>query len=106
MGEAGIWFGVLADTLILPPSFVLVAFATFWAALGIGRPLPRLLLFRSQRFLGSASHFGLTSDMDWSQVFLWSCLTGTTAIIIAGSLLVVRSAGWRLCNGNERQECG
>ncbi|HWB11460.1 MAG TPA: SOS response-associated peptidase [Pirellulales bacterium] len=105
MEEAGTWFEVLALALILPPSFVLVALATFWAALGISRPLPRLLLvIPLAMLLGFASYFGLDSDIDWSQVFLWSCLTGTTATIIASSLLVVRSAGWRLCSAADEPQ--
>jgi hypothetical protein len=46
--------------------------------------------------------FAWNTEFRRSLVF-WSGLTGTTAIILAASLLVVRSAGWRLCSAAEEQ---
>jgi hypothetical protein len=106
MGGAGTWMRILAMLLVITPCNALIDLATLWGALGTGHPLLRLSAVVPLAFaVGLASAFGITSHVDWQQFLLWSRLTGTTAIIIAATLLVVRSAGWRLCSGNEQSEC-
>jgi len=81
------------------PYFILVELATTWAALGIGRPLPRLLIVLPTAFIvGAIPPFYLKGQMhvDWEDYSSWSMFVGIEATIIAASLLVARSCGWRL----------
>src|SRR5215469_1842431 len=106
MGVVGGWMRVLMVVLIAPPCFVLVELATFWGALGIGRRLPRLSAVITVAFLVGlvpASCFAWHGEPQ-KAAFFWTGLTGTTAILIAGSLLVVRFAGWRLSSADHDGE--
>lgn len=99
MGDGGTWLRVWAVLVIAAPSFVIVELATFWATLGLARPSLRLLVVIPLGFIvGFASAFGFAPHVDWQSSLLWSGLTGMTAVVIAVSLLIVRSAGWRLCS--------
>jgi hypothetical protein len=90
---------VIAIIATATPCFVLIELAAFWGSLGLGRPLPRLLVVLPVAFLvGLVPPFYFNRVNDMQQFVVWCWLTGTTTIIIAASLLVVRSAGWRLCS--------
>ncbi|HVX14433.1 MAG TPA: hypothetical protein VHC22_24820 [Pirellulales bacterium] len=100
------WIETLLVVAIVPPCFVLVGLATLWAALGLNRPLPRLSVVAASALLvGLVPPFCVPSDHNARAFVVWSALTGTTVFISGGSLLVVRSAGWRLCSVNEQLEC-
>jgi hypothetical protein len=73
-----------------------VGLAVFWAALGIGRPLWRLLLVVPASglvgFVPPLYHPWVAPvAIDWVRM-MW-----IEAAITAATLLVVRSCGWRLC---------
>jgi len=82
---------------IVVPYVVLVELATLWGALGIGRPLPRLLVVLPMAFVvGTMPPFFLDiSHFDRTEFIAWSSLMGLQATILAVSLLVVRSSGER-----------
>jgi len=84
---------------IFPPCFIMVELATLWAALGIGRPTPRLAVVVPTAFVvGAIPVFYVPgpSDTDLSELTIWPAIVALQSIITAGSLLVVRSNGWRL----------
>jgi hypothetical protein len=92
------WVNVVA-VAIFPPCFIMVELATLWASLGIGRPIPRLAVVIPTAFVvGAVPAFylpGPPTQESW-QYFIWPAIVGLQALITAGSLLVVRSCGWRL----------
>jgi hypothetical protein len=79
---------------VLVPCFSVVELATFWATLGLGNPLRRLMVV-----LPAASAVGLIPPlyMVGMSAIDWACLLGLQVLITATSLLVVRFCGWRLC---------
>jgi hypothetical protein len=82
-----------------PPCFIMVQLATLWAALGIGRPIPRLAVVVPMALIvGAIPSFYLPRPTEVAilQLFIWPAIVGLQAIITAASLLVVRSCGWRL----------
>ena len=92
-------------TAILILVLILVELATLWAALGIGRPTPKLAVVVPSAFVVEAILAYYQEDIlptDWgglSDFIFWPAVVGLQAIITAGSLLVVRSCGWRLVRG-------
>jgi hypothetical protein len=95
--------GTLMLLAVIGPCVVLVELAILWATLGIGRPWPRLVVVLPSAFVvGAVPPFYLSQlSQDWSTFVAWSAITGLQATITAGSLLVVRSCGWRLVGGND-----
>jgi len=94
--------GVVA-MVIYPFCFSLVALATLWAALGIGRPIPRVAVVVLTAFaVGTIPMYynGMLGQagLGW-WCMMWSAMFGLQAIISAASLLVVRSCGWRMVSG-------
>jgi len=86
---------------IVVPYLVLAELATLWSAMGIGRPIPRLLVVLPMAFVvGAIPPFYLKTHMgnksDWQVYFVCSSVVALQATITAVSLLVVRSCGWRL----------
>ena len=89
---------------IVGPYFMLVELATLWGALGIGRPLPRLLVVLPTAFVvGTMPPFFLNTPLkmylDRTDFIAWSSFMGLQATILEVSLLVIRSCGWRLVRG-------
>ena len=84
------------------PYVVAVELATLWGALGVGRPLPRLLVVLPMAFVvGTMPPFFLDNPHpDRTDFIAWSSFMGLQATILAASLLVVRSCGWRLVRGD------
>jgi hypothetical protein len=81
---------------------VMIELATIWAALGLGRPSPRLLIVLPLAFVvGLLPPFYFNREREVEQLVVWCCLSGGTTIIVASSLLMVRAAGWRLCRAPE-----
>lgn len=92
------WIEMAVVIAVVCPCLVLVELATFWGSLGIGRPLPRLLVVVPTAFvIGLVPPFYFMAGLGTTFFVAWSCVTGCQALITAGTLLVVRSSGWRLC---------
>lgn len=88
--------GLLVAAVV--PCVVLVELATTWGALGLRRPLPRLLLVVPGSFLiGIIPPFYLAEECNVKEYLAWSTVTGSQALITSATLLVFRSSGWRLC---------
>lgn len=103
--HGGRWLGMFVVIAIVPPCLVLVELATFWAALGLGRPLPRLSVVVPCAFIvGLVPPFYFSSPQEPRFFIYWSALTGGQAVIIAASLLVFRWSGWRLCRKGESSD--
>ena len=99
------WLDMLPVLAVIPPCFVFVALATLWATLGLGRPLPRLSFVSPGALMaGLMPLVCLPGDPNMKDFLLWLAMTGTTLLITVGSLLVVRSAGWRLCSAAKEKE--
>jgi hypothetical protein len=86
---------------VVGPYFILLELATLWGALSIRRPFPRLLIVLPTAFVvGAIPPVYLTTplwmSLDWKDFIAWSCFMGLQATIMAVSLLVVRTCGWRL----------
>lgn len=79
---------------VLVPCFSIVELATFWAALGLGNPLRRLMLL-----LPVAGCVGVIPPLylEGMSAMDWARLLGLQVAITAASLLIVRTCGWRLC---------
>ena len=85
-----------------PPCFIMVELATLWAALGLGRPLPRLAVVVPTAFVVGAVPVFYLPDLPGQETwryFILPIIVTIQAIITAASLLVVRSCGWRLVSG-------
>jgi hypothetical protein len=83
------------------PYLILIELATLWAALGTGRPLPLLLVVLPIAFVvGAIPPFYLKTLLrmpsDWKVYLICSSVMGLQATLLAVSLLVIRSCGWRL----------
>lgn len=80
----------------------LVNLAAMWGALGSSRPFVRLLIAMPPALLVGLGIPGFTSG---DVVYLrWLLFFGGQALVSSGTLLVLRSCGWRLCWGaNETQ---
>ncbi len=91
------WENTLAAA-IFPSCFIMVDLATLWAALGIGRPTLRLAVVVPTAFVVGMLPMYYLEGMGLSggRFVVWSAFVGFQAIIMAASLLVVRSCGWRL----------
>jgi hypothetical protein len=93
---------IVVVVAVFPPCLVMVELATLWAALGIGRPIPRLAVVVPTAFVvGVIPVFyvpGL-SNPSISELIIWPAIIGLQSIITAASLLVIRSCGWRLVRG-------
>ena len=84
-------------TAVLVPSFVLVQLMTTWAALGTARPGRRLAAVVPASFmLGLIPPLFMDKDVSLALI-IWPCIIGCQSVIVAFSLLVVRSCRWRLC---------
>jgi len=83
----------------LSPCLIVVDLATLWAALGTGRPPPRLAVVLPMAFVVGTIPIYYLGNEDSSSFVVWSVIFGLQAIITAASLLVVRSCGWRLVSG-------
>lgn len=96
--------------IVLAPGLMAVEFATLWAALAIGRPgfrlaivLPAALMVGAipvYYFAGPRQEIGAA---DPKALVVYSAFFVAQAFIIAASLLVVRSCGWRLVSGDYSQ---
>jgi hypothetical protein len=74
---------------------VAVGLAAVWAALGQDRPLQRSLIVLALALsLGVLFSFGINEG--WDGYFYITSITVLQAVIVLGSLLVVRSCGYRL----------
>jgi len=82
-----------------PPCFIMVELATLWAALGLGRPLPRLAVVVPTAFVVGAIPGFYLPGSGILELIIWPVVVGLQAIITACSLLVFRSCGWRLVRG-------
>jgi hypothetical protein len=90
--------GMFIGLAIVCPWIVIVELAILWGSLGIGRPWPRLLVVLPTAFVvGAIPMFSLKSG--FIVIVIWSCIIGFQAVITAGSLLVIRSCGYRLVRG-------
>lgn len=99
------WFDLVIIVAVIVPCVLLVELATFWAALGLSRPIPRLLVVIPSGFLvGIVPPFYIESGMDWRHYALWSGITGFQALMTAATLLVFRSSGWRLCRATSDEK--
>ena len=75
--------------------FVAVGLAAVWAALGLARPLQRSLVVLALALsLGVLFSFGINEG--WDTYFYIVTIMVLQAVIVLGSLLVVRSCGYRL----------
>jgi hypothetical protein len=91
---------------VFPPCFVMVELATLWAALGIGRPTPRLAVVVPTAFIvGAIPVFYVPgrADPSISELIVWPAIIGLQSIITACSLLVVRFCGYRLVRGDRNE---
>jgi hypothetical protein len=97
-GEEGFFMAARLDLFvaILSPCLIVVDLVTLWAALGIGRPTSRLAVVVPMAFVLGTIPMYYLGEKGWSSLIIWSAIMGLQAIIIAASLLVVRSCGWRL----------
>ncbi len=85
----------------------LIELTTLWAALGTGRPTPRLAMVVPTAFVVGATIVYCQDRMgifNWWIFISWSASTGLQAIITAASLLVMRSCGWRLVRGTTGED--
>lgn len=92
---------VVIVVVVLCPCLVLVELAVLWATLGFARPAMRLSIVLPAAFVvGLVPPFysGSLRQQGWTTFVAWSCITGLQAAIIAGTLLVVRSCGYRLAS--------
>lgn len=96
------WAGGLA-VAVFTPCFVFVTLAMVWAALGSGRPSPRLAIaLPAACVAGMVPSYclGGLPAAGWTDfIVFWSATMGLQAAITAGSLVIVRSVGWRLVRG-------
>jgi hypothetical protein len=75
--------------------FVAVGLAAVWAALGLSRTLQRsLVVLALSSALGVLFSFGINEG--WDSYFSMIIIMDLQAVIVLGSLLVVRSCGYRL----------
>jgi hypothetical protein len=86
---------------ILVPWIIIVEMASLWAALGVGRPMPRLAVVVPTAFVVGAISFYYRANVipvpvDWKMYVSESAILGLQAIITSASLLLIRSCGWRL----------
>ena len=97
--------GVWQTTLVVAtftPSMIMVQLATLWAALGIGRPALRLAAVLPTAFVVGLIPPFYTLEPVRSNLGSFvgtSVAFGLQATILAASLLVFRSCGWRLVSG-------
>jgi len=85
---------------------IAVDFAVSWGTLGTRRPMPRLAIILPGAFLvGVIPTYFLETllSLDWKDHVTWSCIMGFQATIMAASLLVIRSCGWRLVRGDRNE---
>lgn len=96
------WLSVVVPIAALVPCVVLVELSTFWAALGLGRPLPRLTAVVSlAALLAIIPAFYLEAGAAW-QSFMVGFISACCQVLLTGAtLLVFRSSGWRLCFGGD-----
>jgi hypothetical protein len=74
---------------------VIVGLTAIWAALGLTRPLQRSLVVLALALsLGVLFSFGVNEN--WKTYVFIATITVLQAVIVLGSLLVVRSCGYRL----------
>lgn len=90
-------------------SFVLVvqALAACWAALGLARPglrIPAVVLCAAVS--GATFAYGLSEDGEWRSLTYFITVNAGQSVLVLGSLLVVRSAGYRLVRRGEGQPVG
>ena len=85
---------------VFPPCFVMVELAALWAALGLGRPWPRLAVVVPTAFVvGDIPIFYMGTpaiDVPIWQLIIWPIIMGLQTIVTAASLLTVRCCGYRL----------
>jgi hypothetical protein len=98
----------LLVSAILPLCLIMVELTTLWAALGIGRATSRLVVVIPTAFVVGMIPMFLVEPASGGRILVWSVIIGVQAIITAGSLLVIRSNGWRLVRGDrdEREPLG
>lgn len=92
---------IIVISVVLCPCLGLVELAVLWAALGFARPALRLSIALPAAFVvGLVPPFysGSLRQQGWTTFVAWSCITGLQAAITAGTLLVVRSCGYRLAS--------
>lgn len=106
LGIDGRSWGDLAIVLaIIVPCVLLVELATFWAALGLSRPIPRQMIVVPSGFMvGIIPPFYFANGMGWRGFAAWSGIVGLQALFTAATLLVVRTSGWRLCRAASQTE--
>jgi hypothetical protein len=93
---------VLLFVAVVCPCVVSAELAVLWAALGMGPPTVRLFAALPASFLlGTIPPYYLKVMIqpDWKDFVAWSCMIGLQAVVSAGSLLVVRSCGYRIVRG-------
>jgi hypothetical protein len=91
--------GIFIVLVVFCPWIVIVELAILWGSLGIGRSWPRLLVVVPIAFVvGAIPMLSLKSGIIEIVIF-WSSVIGFQAVLTAGSLLVIRSCGYRLVRG-------
>ena len=94
-GSLSIAYESLLSAFVMSFTFLLIAISTIWATLGMGNPMPRLILVFAITFC-----FGLLCPYvrgeDLSQFPSWIAANLLTTTLVTGALLVVRSRGNRL----------
>lgn len=99
------WLDMTIIVTAIVPCLVLVELATFWAALGLSRPFPRLMVVVPSGFLvGIVPPFYSSSGMDSGLYAIWSGITGFQVLLTAATLLVFRSCGWRMCRETSEEK--
>jgi len=97
-----VWAATLA-VATFTPCVIMVELATLWAALGIGRPALRLAAVLPTAFVVGLIPPFYTEEPVRSKLatfVIFSVIFGLQATILAISLLVFRSCGWRLVSGD------
>jgi hypothetical protein len=98
----------LADCLIFAVMVLCAAslgLATLWACLGLGSPLVRIpIVLCLAVIVGLLPPFYM--DADWERYRNWAALMALQTLIVAGSLLVFRSCGYRLVKVRSEARAG
>ncbi len=99
------WGDLAIVAAVVVPCVLLVELATFWAALGLSRPIPRLMIVVPSGFLvGIVPPFYFPNGEGWKAFAAWSGIVGLHALFTAATLLVFRASGWRLCRAVSENE--
>jgi hypothetical protein len=103
IGIRGIFTGLAQGQVdfvaVAGPGLVVIQLAILWAGLGTGRALVRLMILLPLTFgIGLVPYCTRypVSEWVWGRASHWAVICGFVGLITAGSLLVVRSCGYRL----------